>query len=352
MEAYLKDSVNSVRNQTYPNLEIILVDDGSPDRCGQMCDEFAKLDERIKVIHQENAGLSSARNTGLEIATGKYVMFLDSDDTFELDACEKLYHKIAKEDADYVIANYRNMDDDGTKWENPIFNQERYQTFQLRIEDYGDSFFVMNSVVWNKIYNRQFIEDLRLRFIPGLPAEDAMFTTYCYIKAERVFYMNDIVCNYRQRGNNTSISNNCSRAYFKGINKAYQIIYQNFKENDRIGFYRYFYAKSMTYMLYKFIDSQVLTDEERIEVLQEMRWFYELHEILKVPACQRSLDLIINAIVAEEYKEAINYCTILAEFRSYLPMKTKMEMSKPDKNLYTEMAKFDEEYARKETSNV
>ena len=80
VEDYLDKCVNSIVNQTYKNLEIILVDDGSPDNCPAMCDEWAKKDKRIKVIHKQNGGLSSARNAGLDICTGDYIMFVDSDD--------------------------------------------------------------------------------------------------------------------------------------------------------------------------------------------------------------------------------------------------------------------------------
>ena len=83
VEKYIERCIDSVLNQTYMNLEIILVDDGSPDRCGEICDNYAQIDKRIRVIHKENGGLSSARNAGLRIATGDYISFVDSDDWIE-----------------------------------------------------------------------------------------------------------------------------------------------------------------------------------------------------------------------------------------------------------------------------
>ncbi len=104
VEKYLARCVDSIIDQTYKNLEIILVDDGSPDGCGAMCDEYAKKDERIKVIHKENGGLSSARNAGLDIATGDYIAFVDSDDRITPDAYENLLKALdGKSDA---IANF------------------------------------------------------------------------------------------------------------------------------------------------------------------------------------------------------------------------------------------------------
>ena len=95
VEQYLDKCVNSIINQTYKNLEIILVDDGSPDNCGKMCDEYAKNDNRIVVIHKENGGLSDARNAGIEIAKGKYISFIDSDDYVTEDYVEFLYALIS-----------------------------------------------------------------------------------------------------------------------------------------------------------------------------------------------------------------------------------------------------------------
>ena len=106
VEDFLEECVNSVRNQTYRDIEIILVDDGSPDRCPDICDKFAKEDERIRVIHKKNGGSSSARNSGLDIASGEYILFLDSDDYWnKKDALNKLYSEILKSSfsADIVV---------------------------------------------------------------------------------------------------------------------------------------------------------------------------------------------------------------------------------------------------------
>ena len=337
VEDYLEECVKCITNQTYKNLEIILVDDGSPDNCGKICDDLVKKDSRIKVIHKKNGGLSDARNAGMEIATGEYLAFVDSDDLVPLDAYEKLMKKMSQENADYVIGNYINCNDDGSLWEKPVFNAEKYKEFRLNIKDYKDSFFIMNSGVWNELFRKDFVDELGLKFEIGLPAEDAIFTTYCFIKAKKVYYIPDLVYIYRQRYAGTSISMNCTAKYFHGISSAYKIIYNNFKENDEIGFYRFFYAKSMTYMLYKFIDSVLLSDEEKIEVLSEMRWFYKLSKELSVPACQESLELIINKIINGDYKDAIDISKVIAEVRTFMPSQIKEQMSKPQPEMYKKM---------------
>lgn len=339
VEKYLPCCIESVQTQSYKNLEIILVDDGSLDNSGKIADEYAGKDERIKVIHKKNGGLSDARNAGMELATGDYIMFVDSDDLMAPEACRVLGEKIEKENADYVIGNYINCYEDGTIWANPIFNTEKYEEFRLDIKDYADSFFIMNSGVWNKIFNLQFIRSLNLKFEVDLPAEDAIFTTYCFMKSTKVYYIPDIVYIYRQRDAGTSISMSCTSKYFEGISKAYKKIYENFYENNELGFYRFFYAKSMTYMLYKFIDSQLLSEEEKIEVLSNMRWFYKLSRELKVPACQESLALIIDKIIDGDYRDVIDICKVIAEVRTFMPSDIKEKMSKPQAEMYLRMMK-------------
>lgn len=337
VEKYLEECIKSIQNQTYKNLEIILVDDGSKDSSGKIADRYATEDFRIKVLHKANGGLSDARNAGMNIATGDYIMFVDSDDLLTTNACEMLERKINKESADYVIGNYINCHEDGTWWEKPIFNIEKYKNFRLNINDYTDSFYIMNSSACNKIFDAKFIQKLNLKFEVGLPAEDAIFTTYCFIKSQKVYYISDIIYVYRQRNAGTSISMNCTSKYFCGISKAYKKIYENLKENDQLGFYRFFYAKSMTYMLYKFIDSKLLTEEEKIEVLSEMRWFYKLSKELNVPACQESLGLIIDKIIDGDYKDVIDICKVIAEVRTFMPNDIKEKMSKPQAEMYLKM---------------
>ncbi len=110
VEKYIDKCVESIVNQTYKNLEIILVDDGSPDRCPQMCDDWVKKDARIQVIHKENGGLSSARNAGMRIMQGDYVCFVDGDDYIELNMIDILLRSIKKEDFDVCVCNVNHVD--------------------------------------------------------------------------------------------------------------------------------------------------------------------------------------------------------------------------------------------------
>lgn len=113
VEKYLNRCVKSVVNQSYKNLEIIMVDDGSPDRCPEICEEWAKKDKRIKVVHKKNAGLGYARNTGIENATGEYICFFDSDDYIALDTIEKAYNLAAREKAEIIVFGHSQVKSNG-----------------------------------------------------------------------------------------------------------------------------------------------------------------------------------------------------------------------------------------------
>ena len=336
-EKYLNETIESVRNQSYKNLEIILVDDGSTDGSKKICDLNSKRDSRIKVVHQENKTTSGARNAGLSISTGDYIMFSDSDDVLDKFACEKMYKAIEEKNADFIIGNYDNMDESGKIWEQPVFDINKYKDFKLSIKDYDKSFYIMNSSVCNKIFRKTFLEKNNIKFENSLPAEDAVFTTYCFIKSKNVYYIPEIIFHYRQRYDG-SRSNRCSKEFFFGISKAYKIIYENFKNSNELEYYRYFYAKSMNYILYKFIDTDKLSYQDRIDILDKMKWFYNLSIILKIPSILKPVQYILDSINNEDYEQALKYCELLAEVRKMMPNDMKEKMSKPDAETYKVIA--------------
>lgn len=336
VEKYLRDCIETIINQTYKNIEIILVNDGSTDSSLEICKEYAQINDKIKIVDKKNGGLSAARNTGLEHATGKYIMFIDSDDYLALNSCEVLYNAIKDTEFEFVTANFAFTNNDGTPWKKPMFS-EKFQNTSLDIEDYKKSFYLVNSAVWNKIFRKEFLDNNDLKFEVGFLAEDAVFTTLAFLKAKKTYYIKDVVYYYRQREvkkGNTSISFNCSVEYFNKINLAYKTIYENFRKYNEINFYRYYYAKSTAYILYKFIDSVLLSDEEKIEVLKTMKWFFELKSEIDAPHTSKSIDIITDAIIEGQYKEVLKYCKILAEAREYMTAEKRERMSRPDYNKY------------------
>lgn len=201
VETYLDECVNSIVNQTYTNLEIILVDDGSPDNCPAMCDKWKEKDNRIKVIHKENGGLSDARNAGLEIATGEYIGFVDSDDWIEEDMYEKLYASLIEENADVcacgLIYNYSDR-----VVKNKALNIKG-SGIEIYKYLYDDTKYIV--AAWNKLYKKQCWNELK--FPKGKICEDA-FTTYMIIhNANRIIQIEDSLYHYRIRENSIMTSN-------------------------------------------------------------------------------------------------------------------------------------------------
>lgn len=172
VEKYFKQCLNSIINQTYKNLEIILVDDGSPDNCVKICDEYAKKDNRIKVIHKENGGLSSARNAGLDIATGEYISFIDSDDYVAENFIEILYKLCVENNCDISECDF-------LKFENDVVTQKKtakiqcYTSNEIQHKIYSEEY-VKTIVVWNKLYKRYLYENMR--FPLGKINEDEFIT--------------------------------------------------------------------------------------------------------------------------------------------------------------------------------
>ena len=353
-EQYLRDTLESIVNQTMnlEDIQVIMIDDVSIDSSTQIMDEYSeKYSNFVSIKLKENHKVAgAARNIGLEKAEGKYIMFADADDFYMNNACEVLYNEIESKNADFITSNYINADFDGKVWDKPIFSKEKYKDFKMSIYDYDKSFYVLNSAVWNKIFRKSFIDENNIKFLEGVVAEDAYFTMSSFMKSENVWYCSKVIYGYRQRNKgNTgkkSVSFNCSVEYFDQINRAYKEIYENFKRNNHISFYRFVYAKNMSYMLYKFVDSDIC-DRSKINIMKEMQWFYKLSEELKVPGIQKSQKMVIEKICKGEYTDALNYCKIMQEMRSYMIKETRENMVKPDAKVYKEINKYSEEFERK-----
>ena len=195
VEDYLDDCVRSIINQTHSDLEIILVDDGSPDKCPEICEEWAKKDNRIKVIHKKNGGLSDARNAGIDIATGQYLAFVDSDDWIRPEMYEKMLLALKKESADFCSCSIHCFYEDGRE---SSFGYKGYivaGSEKMLEMLYKDTNFPVSA--FNKLYKRSCWETMR--FPVGKICEDA-FTTYLQIdQASRIVHLPEEYYCYRIR---------------------------------------------------------------------------------------------------------------------------------------------------------
>lgn len=194
VEKYLDRCVNSILNQTFTDFELILVDDGSPDCCPTMCDEWEKKDHRIKVIHKENGGLSSARNAGLDVACGNFIGFVDSDDWIEEDMYECLYRALIRCNADYATIGMAI-----TKSENLCLIQPQYEEYVLEQDELFHIFFrvfddKISYYAWDKLYRKEIIEDIV--FWEGMRFEDIDFNFKVIQKCKSGVYVNQIKYHY------------------------------------------------------------------------------------------------------------------------------------------------------------
>lgn len=188
VEKYLPRCINSIINQTYNNIEILLVDDGSPDQCGEICEKYAKKDKRIKVIHKNNGGLSDARNVAIDVATGEYILFIDSDDYVAVDHVEHLYSIMTKSNVDMAI-EWGQTFYEGT--EPPIDTLDGKKEVILDSEDALMNMFYQkdfDTSAWAKLYKRSLFEGIR--YPKGWLYED-LPTTYRLIqRCKKVVFSN------------------------------------------------------------------------------------------------------------------------------------------------------------------
>lgn len=196
VEKYLKRCVDSLLAQSYSYFELILVDDGSPDNCGNICEEYAAKDKRIRVIHKENGGLSDARNAGLRIAKGEYIAFVDSDDWVATNYLEVLLKVIELTDSDICecevlkttgeIEKYKKSDEKYTSYSSE-------KALELLICDQ-----ILHQYVWNKLYKRSCLKDIP--FAVGKINEDEFWTYQVFGNARQITKIPDVLYYYFQRG--------------------------------------------------------------------------------------------------------------------------------------------------------
>ena len=203
VENYLRKCLDSIITQTYKNIEIIVVNDGSTDASGQICQEYAQKDNRIIYIEKENGGLSDARNVGLDKMTGSYVTFIDSDDWIELDYVEILYRKIIEYQADIAVGNYYSYNEDEETYYFHIYGDSYYEKIYDNISIFENLYesqemksFALISA-WGKLYKAKLFD--YLRFEKGKLGEDGYFNQKMYLSVNKVVYLNKGLYAYRQR---------------------------------------------------------------------------------------------------------------------------------------------------------
>ena len=222
-EKYIENCIASIVNQTYKNLEIILVDDGSPDNCPKICDAWAKKDDRIVVIHKENGGVSSARNKGLDVATGDYITFVDSDDFIEDDMLSSLFNAIG--DAQMAVCGFTFDYPDGRQ--SKVINSED-KIFSNPLKDYIDD--KIRPEACGKLISASAIGDIRFDYRFGY-SEDVLFNYFVVKNCNKVAVISSPLYHYMQDSGNSSttalITDARSQSY-----RVFQIIADDCKGDD------------------------------------------------------------------------------------------------------------------------
>lgn len=196
-EKFLKRCIESVLNQSYTNIEIILINDGSTDTSGEICDEFAKKDDRIITIHQKNQGVSSARNTGLKYSTGQYIQFIDSDDSVNINMTNLLVHSIIKNKCDIAVCGYSTI---GKEKKDVVYPSSLFERNEFLIASYINQ--TVSPLIWgscNMIFKKQIIDDNSISFNHKyFMGEDGLFTLRYLEYCNKVYIIGESLYNYYQ----------------------------------------------------------------------------------------------------------------------------------------------------------
>lgn len=283
VEEYLPRCIDSILAQTFTDFELILVDDGSPDDCGAICDEYAKKDNRIIVIHKENGGVSAARNDGLSIAKGEYVMFCDSDDYVSEFWCEKMYNAVLKNGINFAVCGYISCEQDGTPFGYPILYKKEEKITITSKKCFFDVYLknLLNSPC-NKIFNTETLVKNKIIFDNKIHYNEDLLFVLKYIQCcdAKIAFINEALYSYR-RGIDGSLTN-------KYVDNLWNIKIQvfdelkNTMESCDVDFeeVKYDYYTKYNWSIVCAISNNYLSKESRLEINKSNR------EILKSQECK------------------------------------------------------------------
>ena len=248
VEKYLTRCLESVINQTYKNLQIILVDDGSTDKSGLICDTYAKSDERIVVIHQANQGAGAAKNAGLEAVEGDYFLLIDSDDYIELDMCEKMLNAMKKYSADIVQCLFKRI------YVNKEYSTDYCFNSDKNVRSLSNKRFLFEmiydwkyTVFWNKLFKASLI-DKSIRFPTGRKIDDEYFTYKLVCNAKKVININDMFYNYRMRTSSVMNESSQSKLIYDRLDSFIERYENISKKYPRLK--KYYYDKLVETLIY------------------------------------------------------------------------------------------------------
>ena len=323
VEYYLRRCIDSVIQQTYSNIEIILVNDGSTDSCSHICDEYKGKDDRIKVIHKENGGISEARNIGLENVTGKFIYFVDSDDYIYNYTIEYLYNLLISNDADIAIGEdyflYENKNKKNIKFLEEDKELKRKDNFRIYTSEEAIKSTLYNygitSSIWNKLYKVELFENIRYPL--GRICEDLATTYKLFYKSERIIVGDKITYSYLANRSTSYMNVKFNKARMDGIYFCKEIIKFIGKEYPQLkDAARYRLVIECIYVLFKLPKRKEYNEENKevINCLREYRLsvikdkkITTLSRILLIVSYLGRIPLRITWNIKEKIKEIVIY---------------------------------------------
>lgn len=265
VEKYLDKSIRSLLNQTYKNIEIILVDDGSPDNCPKICDDFEKKFNNITVIHQKNMGLSGARNSGIKIAKGDFLFFHDSDDSLEPDCISELVKCIKKYNTDISICGRFYEFENGEKFCKYTERFDKIYTFEDAMEEMN-KFFYFDMSAWGKLYKKHLFNDIE--FPVGKLSEDYFIMYKLFEKSKNVSFISKPLYNYLQRQNSISKNKKINEDFLIAAEKQMQDL-ENYSEKMKIIVHVAYASACLTVMDF-YIKQDVVCPKENLKKYKEI----------------------------------------------------------------------------------
>lgn len=302
VSAYLRQCLESVINQSYPNLEIIIVNDGSTDDSLSICEEYQLKDSRIQLINQQNKGLSGARNTGIDAVTGDYILFIDSDDWIDLDTCQLLIDNLKKTNSEVVLFSYvkefsNNREEKFILDGDLIFNEEESEKIHRRIiglykeelahPENADAMVT----AWGKLYKTEIIKNNKIYFTDCklIGTEDMLFNAYCFKYVQSISNLHRCLYHYR-KSNQSSLTSVYKPNLFQQWHTLYAMV-ESFVEKEKLGFQfqralknrislgiiglglNELYTNASLYTKYVRLKS-ILTDKRYTEAVKELQLHY------------------------------------------------------------------------------
>lgn len=301
VEAYLEKSVQSILAQTEPDFELLLVDDGSTDHSGALCDQLAQTDPRIQVIHQQNQGLGGARNTGIQAAAGDWVLLVDSDDWIEPELLEKTLEAGLREEADLVMFGFRSVDEQGNTLQTFV---EDVPTDQgLTLKDHPDLLMTAPSA-WRRLYRRELLSRTGILYPPRVWYEDIRTTPKLLAAASRVVFLNYVGYDYLSRTGSITKNQNADRN--REILWAFDDLLPYFQDQGLFERYRQELCFLTLFHAYLTASVRVLLIDRRHPLLEEFRdylnkWFPDYRRCNYLPRLNRLHRLLLSLLEKRMY---------------------------------------------------